>query len=316
MSLQDNTPPRPLTQEQRLTNLEVNQTQTLSLLQQLSADLKSIKEGKTTNSQPTLPPEGNPGASTSSTTNTAGTAATTIIANNQDPANRAPDKLFRKSPVNLREKIWSFQYVDLQSLIPTTKGSGTAINLFKDEEKVTFEERKKPNQNNSIQIWQQAFMVYAAVLTTKHPNHTTELFQYCHNITQHALIHPWQKLYDYDIAFRQEVEDDPSKSWAHLDNILFTGEISSVTNVLHNSPFKNNHSDTRPATKSNEPCKKFNSGYCTHGTRCKHQHKCTCCGIFNHPATKCRVKKSGKQEWNHFTSTSKSEFNCKNNDKQ
>ena len=136
--------------------------------------------------------------------------------------------------------------------------------------------------------WSDCFATYAAILVTKYPNRAAEMFQYMITLQQLAVHHDWTKVYAYDRAFRSSVEQNHTKSWAHLDQVLFGEEVLSMSAT---SEFKSGPDNLyKKVSKSGQKqmCKKYSQGLCTFGTRCWNLHKYLKCGKFNHMAKECR----------------------------
>ena len=97
----------------------------------------------------------------------------------------------------IRERIWNFAYIDFQLLLPSpTKETSQPLQFFQSGESIAYEEKSRKITIDRWQVWLQAFLTYAAVLTTKHPSRGPELFQYQCNILHRAQMHPWHKIYE------------------------------------------------------------------------------------------------------------------------
>ena len=203
----------------------------------------------------------------------------------------------RKIPVNLQEKIWAFQYVDLVQLLPQERAPDMPLTLFKttadDTDTVVFQPRKPTKTIDCFNTWFKAFSIYAAVLTVKWPNRVPELFVYQTIINKHSKIHPWEKIYGYDQSFRWEVQDNVEKSWALLDQELILDEVFSSTMALVEKEKERTKSNNFPFVKR-EICRNFNSAKCRFGSKCKYLHKCNKCKKFGHGYVDCRLVKSRK----------------------
>ena len=136
------------------------------------------------------------------------------------------------------------------------------------------------------------------MLTVHWPTRAPELYQYLAHMMNLAHLHDFDLVYNYDMQFRWQVESNSKKSWAIIDNIILSSEIispsMSIARKSKESPSKWNKG------KPKETCRKFNSGRCNFGGRCRYLHKCFKCQKFGHGAKDCKVKDKwgGKQDMN------------------
>ena len=109
------------------------------------------------------------------------------------------------------EKIWSFAYVDLTELLPEqNKQINSLIVLYKNgDDDIVFDAKRKERKIYNLNVWQQAFGSYAAVLMFKFPNRGPELMQYMVDILNLGHLHDWLLVYRYDITFRIEIQENP-----------------------------------------------------------------------------------------------------------
>ena len=163
-------------------------------------------------------------------------------------------------PLKVKEKIWSFQYLDFTELLPdASKPAPSPIVFFRNaDDDIIFDAKTKEKRIHSPQVLLQAFSTYAAILSVKFPNHSPELYQYMVDILNLANLHNWELVAAYDASFRMEIQENPAKSWAALDNVIFSHEIISPSMSIVQS--KAAFSPAKP--KSREVCRKYNAGRC------------------------------------------------------
>ena len=114
---------------------------------------------------------------------------------------------------NLRSKIESGGFVDLEKLLPKTKHQ-----VFHDEKKFQFvyqngetffTPQEGENRISSVRKWEQAFRVYATVYCAAHPHRSAEIWQYVFTINKAAMTYSWDNVYYYDVTFRHLMEKYP-----------------------------------------------------------------------------------------------------------
>lgn len=137
---------------------------------------------------------------------------------------------------------------------------------------ITLSSKYKPNVITDIQVWTNAFLVYASIYVLAHPDCSTALFKYMHTIglgASRAKALDWR---DYDIQFRLKKECDTNMSFAVVDQelwLLYTYSSLAVTQTI---PLR---------------CYEFNyEGQCNKSV-CQYKHECILCSL-NHPYIKCR----------------------------
>ena len=177
----------------------------------------------------------------------------------QGTTSRGKFPLMSKVSLKLKEKNWAFQFVDLVDLLPdSTNPAPSPIFLFRDsEEDIVFDTKPKEKRITSVLLWLQAFGSYSAILMVKFPNCAPELFHYMLDIINLSNQHNWELVSAYDTNFHLEVQENLTKNWSLLDNIIFAREIISPAMSM----VRSRASLTSPQKqKPQEVCKKFNSG--------------------------------------------------------
>ena len=200
----------------------------------------------------------------------------------------------------LRCKILSFEYIDFSKLLVKNR------NVRADEQRLEIVSRNgmtflsPVSERDSLQVtgfgrWEQAFRVYANIITTKYPAKSPELLQYSHTIHMASTAYIWENVYSYDKEFRHHIGRNPTKAWNVILQQAWTmllkdrlrGEGSTSGNKTSNGAGNNSKMHKR-----GEPCRRFNRGICTFGLSCKFDHRCSVpkCGKFGHGAHMCRMR--------------------------
>ena len=132
--------------------------------------------------------------------------------------------------------------------------------------------------------WLVAFCNYMTIFLAKHPSKGPQMAQYITIIREQDRLHPWHRVYNYDIAFQEEIQANFNQDWGNLDNVLFAAHVISPACAQFNAT--NTQASPSTITKTKESCKKYNGGRCNFRSKCKYQHKCTICRKFYHPTLK------------------------------
>lgn len=141
---------------------------------------------------------------------------------------------------------------------------------------ITLSSKYKPKVITDIQVWNDAFLVYASIYVLAHPECSTALFKYMHTIrlgASRAKALGWR---DYDIQFRLKKECNPNMTFAVVDQELWLLYMYSPLAV-------------QGSVKQNIPlrCYEFNyKGQCNKSL-CQYKHECILCSL-NHPYIKYR----------------------------
>ena len=141
----------------------------------------------------------------------------------------------------------------------------------------------------SFAKWEVAFRVFSNIYTTRYPQKSSELIQYCHVIHTASLTYVWENVYFYDKEFHIHMARHPQHSWAII--------LQQAWNLRLKDKLKHESFLDRGCNKSKEICKHFNRGKCHSGMACHYGQRCLNCGKFGHGAHICRNK---KQEFLYF----------------
>ena len=118
---------------------------------------------------------------------------------------------------SLREKIQNGEFIDLEKLLPKEHGSSLSddqrLELVTREGMTYFAPAQdKTVKINSLRKWEQAFRVYAAIYTDKHPDRASEIWQYVYCINLAAGSYQWENVSFYDVTFRHLMAVKPLRS--------------------------------------------------------------------------------------------------------
>lgn len=194
-----------------------------------------------------------------------------------------------------RGKIERGEFVELPKLypkdrVPDDEGRLQLVNKDGTPQFVPSETRDMV-PITSFERWQVAFEVYAGIYTRKNPVRAPEIFQYIHKIRKAAEVYQWVNVYTYDKLFRTHMSENPGRSWASSlrdawdNNVRETLQKSKVTVASAGTP------PSGDKKRKKGYCWKFNkSGYCSSGSNCEWDHRCSVCGLPNHGKYNCRKR--------------------------
>lgn len=183
---------------------------------------------------------------------------------------------------SLKSKIISSSYIDISLLLDNTsltESSEKRISFNDKGELVTREVVKPSTKIQSVSRWTDAFLVYASIYASAHPESFQGLLKYLHDVRLGASRCGegdlgWKK---YDEQFRLRRSIDPTIEWSKVDYELWlmfmTSSPRSKVTISPNSPAYNK-------------CYNFNfKGNCDRPS-CQYMHKCIRCSGF-HPQYQC-----------------------------
>ena len=206
---------------------------------------------------------------------------------------------------NVRGKIERGEFVDLEKLLPKSKGASFGAEeagrmewIHKDGQTYLAPAADMGSKINGIRKWDQAFRIYATVYSGANPTRSQEIWQYVSVIHTAAGSYAWDNVASYDFTFRHLMAFNPQRSWAKIYTQMWN--LSMKEPVTRNPNFKQNSVQTgfnnnqkfpsaggsgRPKTKH---CWSFNKGIkCRFGAKCKYIEKCSYCESANHGVVVC-----------------------------
>ena len=181
-------------------------------------------------------------------------------------------------PAKAKELIWSGQYVDFCTLMPTfNKDSGDLQLRHVDGAVVLAPVRK--SQPLSIAQWISAFSTFMSVYVAKHPEASVPLLKYMQIVR--GIAQRGGDFRRYDEVFRQLMQSNPLP-WNVVHSELFL-QVCMPTPL--SQPFRGTTPSVRQAPTTGRPgvpqvprgyCFKFHSG--RHCSGCSWKHNCFACG--------------------------------------
>ena len=212
----------------------------------------------------------------------------------------------------LCNKVENLEYVDFGKLLPKQIANSDDNRLeFVTKNRMTFLAPAADRENSVISSyikWEQAFRVFSNIMTSKHPEKSSELLQYNHMIHTALMSYIWENVYSYDKEFRHHISRHPRRSWGVILQQAWTMLLKD--RLRHdNTPFHK----SRDGRDRKEICKHFNKGCCTYGLSCRYNHRCTIkkCGKYGHGAYQCRLQGEVADKEKQGESSSKEETSKK-----
>ena len=183
---------------------------------------------------------------------------------------------------NIKNKIISGQYVDLGSLLDMQLGEPETRTLeFSQSGQLVMKPMLKSKTISTIEMWSDAFLVYASIFLAAHPHRVQEILKYMNVVRLAAKQHPGTGWRSYDQQFRLRLATDPTGiSFARIDYelwLLYIGGSSVAypkSNILINS----------------KKCYDYNYRQCFK-MQCTFKHACINCNGA-HPSNLCNVNRN------------------------
>lgn len=121
------------------------------------------------------------------------------------------------------------------------------------------------------------------------PNRTQELLQYSYVIQTASQNHAWESVYNYDLAFREIMSEQPNTHWGVISQQTWMLEIGEggQKSGKGGQTGEISFSGQKPSSRGKNPCWRFNKGRCTFGERCEYDHRCSHCGKRGHGRHEC-----------------------------
>ena len=153
---------------------------------------------------------------------------------NPVPCTKASDDLARNVSSNLKQKIISGEYLDLSLLLVNSQAAAAENQKLVFVNGEILVQQKQQNKILSIESWTDAFIIYSSIYCRAHPDNYIDMLKYMHTIRLAAKrsTNGWKF---YDEQFRLRKSQDPSSSWALIDQELWLLYLYS-TPTVSNSP--------------------------------------------------------------------------------
>ena len=201
-------------------------------------------------------------------------------------------------PLKVKEKIWEGHFVDIASLIKSSRDqhclaeNDPSGEIIIQNGKLCIAQAKQEPQRISIEQWTSAFLVYMSVVLEKSPARAQELIKYMRDIRLAASRSPgWWK---YDEQFRLQKANNPLASWGVINSEFWLLYVAAGNSTHMEQPQFNRQPARQGMNKKanqSPTCNYFNSGVkCPFLPNCRFSHVCQSCSG-NHPKSTCRPTK-------------------------
>ncbi|XP_061188703.1 uncharacterized protein LOC133196870 [Saccostrea echinata] len=171
-----------------------------------------------------------------------------------------------------KQKIANGEYINLALLLVRDPSKLQVSTLSMDAQGQIIAQPKNTNKITSIDKWTDAFLIFASIYLTAHPNKTQQLLKYLHDVRLGA--EKSQGWVTYDEQYRLRMAINPNGNWGVIDNELWLVYMSP--SVAYNNQ--------RASTYYK--CFDYNyKGKCTR-LQCTYTHRCLKCNDM-HPALLC-----------------------------
>lgn len=205
----------------------------------------------------------------------------------------AEDDITSHVPVQLREKIWKNEYINMALLL---KGSTDLAeycyggSIYTDP--ITGQLQTKPiatkEKIKNIEQFTDAFMIFMSIYLKRFPTDAIAMLQYVKTLRMAAYTTPGNGWINYDEQFRLRKAISPNMPWGELKSALWLTTVGNASygNQNQNSSIVNHHTQQSQHHRINLPCFDFNSGRCT-WRNCKYLHVCALCKSSAHVEANC-----------------------------
>ncbi|XP_033738797.1 uncharacterized protein LOC117326238 isoform X2 [Pecten maximus] len=213
-----------------------------------------------------------------------GINVTNIVDNVIDLSNPSPllsvcGELGVNVPLNIKEKIWKGEFLDLGLLLATDPDNFSQQPLIVKNGSLQLGNISK-RKIGSIYEWTDSFLVFASIFLAKYPARTQELLKYINTVrSAHTSFggYGWK---NYDSQFRLRQASDPSRSWGTIDAELWLTCLGqSSFGVQQNRGVQN------WPTNNQKVCYAYQKGACQR-FNCQFDHLCSRCWG-SHPSMNC-----------------------------
>ena len=199
------------------------------------------------------------------------------------------DQLGTHVPLDIKQKIWRNEFIDLASVLPKNVSEMVKKPAFtlgwdpKNKQEITLRPVKPDKLLTNIDQWTEAFIHFMGVYLVRAPMRALELLKYLDNIRLAALKFTpkgsfgWR---DYDEMFRHRVAQH-DRSWAAIDGELWWLHVIRIDqpHTLNNTKY----------------CFRFQTDSCTRQS-CSFAHKCSKCFSPSHGSRVCRRAMGGASQ--------------------
>lgn len=202
----------------------------------------------------------------------------------------------------IKERIQAQDFtVDFRRLLPKSRAKShydDRLHVVHQEGSTFFVPAgdREVKEINGYKTWEVAFKIFMGIFNQFWPDRMHELLQYSHVIQTASLGHPWESVFNYDIAFREIMTEQPNTHWGMISQQTWTLQFGENYKGGSLSGINPGGSTTAKAQNQNrKPCWRFNKGRCTFGDQCEYDHRCSHCGKRGHGRHECFKRAKGEK---------------------
>lgn len=197
---------------------------------------------------------------------------------NPSPLCSVTDALGAHLPTNIRQAIYSNEFVHLNKLLPLKANEEPQQQLAFVNGEIVIKPKTKEIKIANIESWTNAFLIYSSVYLSKFPDQIQQILKYINIVRTAAARSSSTSWLDYDIQFRLKRSRNPLLPWDTVDAELW---------LLYVAQYPQAQTQSTPSPKSLK-CFDFNyKGACLR-PYCSYQHSCLKCNN-PHPVQSCKT---------------------------
>ena len=217
----------------------------------------------------------------------------------------------------LRDKIALHEFIDLGLCLENWSSNkpleGLCVSVDEQGRPVLKSQEKPTIKINTISAWTSAFLIFASVYLSYHPQRVHEILKYMHTVRSAAIRFGSFGWRQYDINFRMRQQRDPQNSWGSIDAELWFLFVvappapraaaiprSGFYPSQQRGPIKGPAAKPRapgrgtPGSSSHTigraPCFGFNKLEGCKFAQCRFSHVCSACHKPGHTALVCKTR--------------------------
>ncbi len=218
------------------------------------------------------------------------------------PSNYNPSQIFISAdlPIDsqvstkIKDKIWNEEFVDFGALLSNPGHEKYQISVQNGEAgtpaSFCLEPVSRPKKIMSIEVWQQAFNIFAAVYTQKCPHEAPALMKYGQTIRDLAVRGQNWRFYDENFRYLRATQAS-RVPWGSIHGELWLRSQFS-TKAPQTTNQANNGNKFGGQSVPSGYCFKFHSGQFCSAAKCAFNHTCFKCKKGAHSARKCNFRGS------------------------
>ncbi len=149
-------------------------------------------------------------------------------------------------PQSLKSKIIKGEYVDFGVILGRseyqlnqTRSMTLSIN---QGGQIVWQDDKIKRPITTIHNWTTAFLIYASIYLSAHPQRSQELLKYAHVVRTAASRYGGYAWRSYDVQFRLRQEQHPQRSWSVIDGELWSFYMTSPMQMISHAQLGNGQS--------------------------------------------------------------------------